>query len=197
MVIAHLTSDPEYGDGRMPPTEEARLRLFDIVAEAMKARMCAEWSRLFEEADVPFARVGTTDEAMDDPQIRHNEMVCQVDGPLLGRTSMAGLPIKPSRTPGFAGRPRHQHRGGAAGRAPAHGIVDTGRVQFSSERLRGDAPRRDHRPRGRERDGGAPVGQAAGEPATRMIRATTTGLPAESSVARDLSWMMKTVPLHS
>ncbi len=106
MGIAHVMSDPEYGDGRMPPTEEARLRLFDIVADAMRARPSTEWARLFDEADVPFGRVGTTDEAMDDPQVRHNQMVSQLDDPVLGQTSLAGLPIKLSQTPGFAGSPR-------------------------------------------------------------------------------------------
>ena len=104
--IAHLMPQPESSDGRVPRPEEEGLRLFDLVAEAMRTRPAAEWAHLFEEADVPFAQVGTTDEAMDEPQIRHNMMVSQLNDPLLGQTFLAGLPIGLSLTPGLVGRPR-------------------------------------------------------------------------------------------
>lgn len=104
--IAHLMTDPEFGDGRYPRSEEARARLFDIVADAMRTRPASEWARIFEDADVPYAPAQTTDEAMDDPQIRHNNMVVKLDDPVLGRTSLAGLPIDLSRNSGRIQGPR-------------------------------------------------------------------------------------------
>ncbi|MDP6453381.1 MAG: CoA transferase [SAR202 cluster bacterium] len=106
MGIAHLMTDPEFGDGRYPASEEARAKLFNIVADAMRTKPSSEWMRIFEEADVPYAPAQTTEQAMDDPQIRHNEMVIELDDPLLGKTSLPGLPITFSQTPGRVRGPR-------------------------------------------------------------------------------------------
>ena len=106
MGIAHLMTDPEFGDGRYPRSEEARKKLFDIVANAMRTKPASEWMRIFEEADVPYAPALTTDQAMDDPQIRHNDMVMELDDPILGKTALAGLPISLSHTPGRVRGPR-------------------------------------------------------------------------------------------
>ena len=37
---------------------------------------------------------------MDDPQVRHNEMIVDVEHPPHGRVRMAGVPVKLSETPG-------------------------------------------------------------------------------------------------
>ena len=60
MGIADLLANPRYGDGRRPESEEARAELFDIVANVLKTKPCAEWERIFEDADVPYARASTT-----------------------------------------------------------------------------------------------------------------------------------------
>lgn len=106
MDIAHVMADPKYGDGRYPGTEQARAELFDIVAAAIKTRPYAEWAEIFESADVPYGRACTSDEAFDNPQVRHNEMVVELDDPELGTTRQMGLPIKLSRTPGRIKGPR-------------------------------------------------------------------------------------------
>lgn len=106
MGIAHLMTDPEFGDGRYPQSEDARKKLFDIVANAMRTKTASEWMRIFEDADVPYAPALTTDQAMDDPQIRHNDMVMELDDPILGKTALAGLPIILSNTPGNVRGPR-------------------------------------------------------------------------------------------
>jgi crotonobetainyl-CoA:carnitine CoA-transferase CaiB-like acyl-CoA transferase len=106
MGIAHLMLDPEFGDGRYPQSEEARTKLFNIVADAMRTRPASEWMQMFEDGDVPYAPAQTTDQAMDDPQIRHNNMVMELDDPILGKTALAGLPIILSKTPGSVRGPR-------------------------------------------------------------------------------------------
>ncbi len=106
MGIAHEMTDPEFGDGRMPQNEEARLRLFNMVGDVMKARPAAEWQELFEAADVPSARSGTAQEALDDPQILYNEMAMEFDDPVFGKTTLAGIPIQLSKTPGRVRGPR-------------------------------------------------------------------------------------------
>ncbi len=107
MGIQDVMADPRFGDGRIVPTEDARKELYGIVADAIKTKPYKEWAPLFEEADVPYALVRTTQEAMDDPQVRLNDMVIQQDDSALGAMSYMGLPVKLSGTPGKVkgGRP--------------------------------------------------------------------------------------------
>ena len=106
MGIEDAMSDQRFGDGRNVPTEEARKELYGIVGEAIKAKPYDEWATLFEEADVPYARVCTTQEAMDNPQVRLNDMVIRRDDPAFGAMSHMGLPIKLTGTPGKVRGPR-------------------------------------------------------------------------------------------
>ena len=53
-----------------------------------------------EAADIMCAPVQPLAQAMDDPQVLHNEMVVDVEHPPHGRVRMAGVPVKLSETPG-------------------------------------------------------------------------------------------------
>ena len=112
MGIADKLADPRYGDGRRPESEEARRELFDIVAGVIKTKTCAEWERLFEDADVPFARCSFTDESMDNPQVIANDMLLRLRDHAAGEVTQMNTPIKFAGTPGAVkrGRPKHgQH----------------------------------------------------------------------------------------
>lgn len=100
MGIAELLANPRYGDGRRPESEEARAELFDIVANVIKTKPCAEWERIFEEADVPYARASTTHDSMDNPQVIANDMLLQMHDPIVGDVTQMGNPIKFTETPG-------------------------------------------------------------------------------------------------
>ena len=106
MGIAHVMSDPRYGDGYDLSSDEVRAELFDIVAGAIKLKPYAEWAPRFDEADVPYARAGDAEYAIDDPQVRENGMVVEVDDPDVGTVLQMGLPIKLSATPGAVRGPR-------------------------------------------------------------------------------------------
>lgn len=106
MGIAELLANPRYGDGRRPESEEARAELFDIVASVLKSKPCAEWERIFEDADVPYARACPTDEAMDNQQVNANDMLLQLNDPIVGDVTQMGNPIKFARTPGKIRGPR-------------------------------------------------------------------------------------------
>ena len=106
-VADTIYSNPEeYGDGRWPRDEAARKRLFDLVAAALKTRPAGEWIEDLRAADVPCDVVRSAEEAMRDPQILHNGLVHELDDPVLGPTSMTGLPIKFSETPARVRGPR-------------------------------------------------------------------------------------------
>ncbi len=98
--IAEVVAQPKYGFGRAPETDALRQELYDIVADAIRARTYAEWAGIFERADVPYARACTAEEGMENEQALHNEMIIEVDDPLLGRVTQMGVPIKLSRMPG-------------------------------------------------------------------------------------------------
>ena len=110
MGIADVMTDPRYGDGRRPVDEEARRELFDIVAGVIKTRPFAEWEEIFEAADVPYARAGTNEESMDNPQVIANDMVVEVRDPIEGKVVQMGVPIKMSGTPGEIKGPRRLYR---------------------------------------------------------------------------------------
>ena len=101
-----IASNPEFGDGRWPTTEDARRRLFDIVADRIRTRPSDEWIEELWAADVPCDLVRSAQEAMSDPQIVHDGLVDQLDDPVLGPTEMMGLPIKLIQTPGRIREPR-------------------------------------------------------------------------------------------
>lgn len=106
MGITDVMQDPKFGDGFRGLPEENREELYGIVAAALKKKPAEEWARLFDEADVPHALGKTIDEALDDPQVRFNEMLIELDDPFLGRVSQMGVPIQLSATPGAVTGPR-------------------------------------------------------------------------------------------
>ncbi len=82
------------------PNEEDRSKVYDVVARAFATRPAAEWARVMEEADVPYAPILSIEDAEGDPQAKYNEMFVEVDDPELGRVVQAGLPVKLLKTPG-------------------------------------------------------------------------------------------------
>ena len=115
--ISHVLEEPRFSGGRGPSSEEARRELYDVVANAVRVKTCAEWERIFEEADVPYGRACTTDEAMDNPQVRANGMVVRAEHPRHGPMEQMGPPIALSETPG---------RVGPASEPPARPAEDAG-----------------------------------------------------------------------
>ena len=105
-VADAIASNPEFGDGRWPATEDARRRLFDIVADEIRTRPSDEWIKDLWAADVPCDLTRSAQHAMSDPQIIHDGLVHSVDDPALGSTEMMGLPIKLTQTPGRIRAPR-------------------------------------------------------------------------------------------
>ncbi len=104
--LTDLIAEPRMVSGRAPltPADDAEMR--DAVAAAIKTRTQAEWSALFEEADVPFAPARLAVESFDDPQVRHNNMVVELADPVVGPAVQMGVPVAMSATPGAIQGPR-------------------------------------------------------------------------------------------
>ena len=121
--ITEVVAQPKYGFGRAPESDLLRQELYDIVADAVRTKTYAEWAEIFERVDVPYARACTAEEGMENEQALHNEMVIEVDDPLLGRVTQMGVPIKLSQTPG-----------GVSGPAPVPGEhTDAVLAEFTGE----------------------------------------------------------------
>ena len=58
------------------------------------------WQTLLDESGVPNGPINTVDKVMADPQILAREMVQIVEHPDAGPVTMAGIPVKMSKTPG-------------------------------------------------------------------------------------------------
>jgi crotonobetainyl-CoA:carnitine CoA-transferase CaiB-like acyl-CoA transferase len=104
--IKAVLDDPQYGRGRLPRTPEADRELRSVIAQALRTKPSETWARIFEEADVPYAWVRTTEESMDDPQVQVNAMLVELQDPEVGRITQMGIPIQLSATPGEIKGPR-------------------------------------------------------------------------------------------
>ncbi|MBI3325153.1 MAG: CoA transferase [Nitrospinae bacterium] len=106
MRITYVLDEPRFGGGRVPQTDEADGEIRIILAQTIRAKPYEAWAKLFEEADVPFARVRTTGESMDDPQVEANGMLIELQDPVVGPIAQMGVPIQLSATPGKVKGPR-------------------------------------------------------------------------------------------
>ena len=70
----------------------------------IKTRDRDEWYELLVRADVCVGKVYDIDEMVQDPQIRHRQMIVETEHPTLGRVKQFGVAIKLSETPGSVRR---------------------------------------------------------------------------------------------
>jgi len=59
-----------------------------------------EWFDILSRADVPVSKVCTLDELSKDSQLRHRQMILEMDHPGKGKIKQVGISIKLSDTPG-------------------------------------------------------------------------------------------------
>ena len=72
--------------------------LTPLVAEAIRRRPLGEWMRILTDNDVPHAPLASIVEALDDPQVRHRDMVVEIKDQE-NTVKQLGSPYKLSDTP--------------------------------------------------------------------------------------------------
>lgn len=92
-----LADDPRFA--KNSDRVQHREELIRILTDLFLKRDTAEWTALLGGAGIPCSPVQTIDQVFSAPQVRHREMVVEVQHPRAGRVRMAGLPIKLSATP--------------------------------------------------------------------------------------------------
>ncbi|MCP5150965.1 MAG: CoA transferase [Ectothiorhodospiraceae bacterium] len=95
--IAEVLAEPDFADNAARVRNKARLRA--LIEARTRERPVAEWIDVINRAGCPCGRVMDLVEALDDPQIRAQEMVLEVDHPGHGPVRMTGFPVKLSATP--------------------------------------------------------------------------------------------------
>lgn len=90
--LDHLATDErlETNPGRVRHKRE----VLDQVEAVLLTKTTEEWVGLMREAGIPAAPVNDVGQAVQDPQIRHREMVIDVDHPTAGPIRLLGDPIK-------------------------------------------------------------------------------------------------------
>jgi len=82
----------------VPP--EYRDQLARAVGEAFATKPREEWLRIAREQDLPLAPTKTVEEFLDDPQVKANNMVVELNDPTVGKVRQMGIPVKLEHTPG-------------------------------------------------------------------------------------------------
>ncbi len=98
-----LLKDPRWR--RNPDRVAGREELEAEIQKTLSGKTRAEWGEIISRAGVPCGPVKTLAELCADPQIRHREMVVEVNHAATGALKMMGIPVKLSDTPGAVSLP--------------------------------------------------------------------------------------------
>jgi len=79
---------------------EKQEEVYTFLRETFRKRTRDEWVDFFQGQDVCLGPVKDIGETLEDPQVRHRQMIVDVDHPVAGRLKQIGIPIKLSETPG-------------------------------------------------------------------------------------------------
>jgi crotonobetainyl-CoA:carnitine CoA-transferase CaiB-like acyl-CoA transferase len=74
--------------------------LIPMLEDVFAGQTVDQWVTRLSAQGVPCTCVNSVDKVVADPQVLAREMVVEIEHPTAGKLSMAGLPIKLSRTPG-------------------------------------------------------------------------------------------------
>jgi len=73
--------------------------------DIFQTKTTEEWLKILLEVDIWCSQVNTFDEMVKDVQIKHNEMIIEIDHPKVGRIKTTGFPVLFSDTPQHIYRP--------------------------------------------------------------------------------------------
>jgi len=102
-VELRIAADPRFA------TNADRVRnrgaLLAVLVPVFGRRTTTEWVDRLLAAGVPAGPIYSMREVMEDPQVRHREMVIELEHPRAGRIRVNGVPVKLSDTPGAVTSP--------------------------------------------------------------------------------------------
>ncbi len=84
------SEDPRFAHGPQFESDDDRKLIIRRLEEQIAREPFAHWAQAFQRHDVAYSPLQTTQEAMDDVQVRHLGLVVSVDDPALGPTHQVG-----------------------------------------------------------------------------------------------------------
>lgn len=90
-----LRSFIEWNDGM-----EYRDEIYRIVASIMPQKTTKEWIEILDKRNYWAGPVYDYDDLINDPQVKHNNMIVEMDHPTEGKLRMLGIPYQFSESPG-------------------------------------------------------------------------------------------------
>ena len=97
-VVPDLSEDPRFATNR--DRVARREELVGRLARIFERRPTREWTEVLEAAGVPNGPILTIAETLAQEQVRHRQMVLEVEHPTVGKIRQTGTPVKLSETPG-------------------------------------------------------------------------------------------------
>ena len=95
--LSDLSQDPRFANKEERPAHAEEINA--ILAERFRQRTTREWVEILEPQGILCARINTYEEAAEDPQLRANDMVMEMDHPRLGSVRLLGTPLRLYDTP--------------------------------------------------------------------------------------------------
>jgi len=101
--FCHAIGKPEMADDARFAKNADRVAnrsvLIAMLTEMFRSHDNETWLKILNAADVPCAPIQTIDQVFAAPQVRHRDMLIEVEHPTAGTIRMAGIPVKFSATP--------------------------------------------------------------------------------------------------
>ena len=123
-----LETDPRFESNAR--RVENKAALVPLLEAAFPSRTVDQWLDALRREGVPAAPINAIDQVLDDPQVRHRQMVVETRHPVLGALPTIGTPIKLDGAMGLEARP-------APGLGEHTDEVLTTLAGYSKERLAG------------------------------------------------------------
>lgn len=90
-----LRSFTKWSDGM-----EHRDEIYRIVSEIMPTKTTKEWIEILDQYNYWCGPVYDYEDLVNDPQVKHNEMIIEMDHTTEGKLKLLGIPIRFSESPG-------------------------------------------------------------------------------------------------
>ncbi|GAB3656502.1 CoA transferase [Echinicola sediminis] len=99
--LANILEIPQYASDQYASNNiiENRDGIRKDFEKVLETNTTDYWLKRLLEEDIWCSQVNTFDEMVNDPQIKHNEMIIEIDHPTIGKVKTTGFPVQFSNTP--------------------------------------------------------------------------------------------------
>jgi CoA:oxalate CoA-transferase len=95
--LIHLNQDADFSTNERRMANRERTNA--IIQEKIGAQSREYWIEYLNRSGIPCGIIMNLSEVFNDPQVRHQQMLLEIDHPGYGRVRMTGFPVKLSSTP--------------------------------------------------------------------------------------------------